>query len=71
MKKNKGDKPFGVIIHTWKYHKETPYVATFIPTSKNVIFFFFPLQNWRIGKWNRSSRWGWYQWEAGGGGKRV
>jgi hypothetical protein len=23
------DKPNGVIIYTWKYHKETPFVATF------------------------------------------
>jgi hypothetical protein len=35
------------------YQKETLCVATFI-SNKNVIFFFFILQNWRIGRWNRS-----------------
>jgi hypothetical protein len=34
-------------------------------------FFFFLLQNWRIGGWNRSCLGGLYQWEGGSGGERV
>jgi hypothetical protein len=29
-KPNRGYEPIGVIIYTWRYHKETPCVATFI-----------------------------------------
>jgi hypothetical protein len=28
-------------MYTWKYHKETPCVATFITNGKNVMFFLF------------------------------
>jgi hypothetical protein len=41
MKKIRGDKPIGVIIHTWKYHKETPYVATFISDKQKCHFILF------------------------------
>jgi hypothetical protein len=43
MKENR-DEPIGFIyiyIHTWKYHKKTPYIVTFILKKKNVIFFLF------------------------------
>jgi hypothetical protein len=69
MKKNRGDEPVGVIIHiyTWKYHKEIPYVATFISNKQKHNFFFFCLQNQRTGRWNRSCGWG--EVEGGSGGK--
>jgi hypothetical protein len=42
MKKIRGDKSIRLsYIYTWKYHKETLCVVTFISNKKNVIFFFF------------------------------
>jgi hypothetical protein len=42
MKKNRGDEPIGVInIYTWKYHKETPCIATFISKKEKCHFFSF------------------------------
>jgi vancomycin permeability regulator SanA len=42
MKKVRGDKSFGVMIHiiyTQKYHKETLFVATFISNKQKSHFF--------------------------------
>jgi hypothetical protein len=77
MKKIRGDKPIG---DTWKYNKETSYVAT-LSKAKMLcfsfsLFSFFLLQNCRTGRQNKSCQGGegWHKWDGRGvgkGGRRV
>jgi hypothetical protein len=40
MKKHREDEPIGVkYMYTWKYHKKTPCVATFISNMQKSLFF--------------------------------
>jgi hypothetical protein len=73
MKKVKGDKQIGVTLHTcpWKYHKETPCVATFISNKLKCCFSFYLFSFSSTKSKNRKAkqlllmRKGWHHWEAG------
>jgi hypothetical protein len=78
MKKIRGGKPIGVIIHIYiDYHKETPCIATFISNKLkchvfHFIFYLFSstkLENRRV-KQVLPRREGWRQWEGRGDEER-
>jgi hypothetical protein len=50
-------------IYTWKHHKETPCIATFITNKQNVIFFFYKMKEY-VGGTDLACGGFWYLWEG-------
>jgi hypothetical protein len=73
MKKIRGDKPVGVIIHTYMEISQGNSLCIYLylkqaKMSFVFVLYLFLLQNPRAG--GQDLREGWYQWEGGGGRER-
>jgi hypothetical protein len=70
MRKIRGDKLIGVIIHIYMETLQGNSLCSYLYLKQAKLSFFF-LQNQRTGGWNRSAVGGsWYQWNGGGGRER-
>jgi hypothetical protein len=70
MKKNRGDEPIWAIIHIYMEVPQRNSPRSYLKQAKMSFFFFLHKireQEDRTGP----AQGGWYQWERGGGGKRV